>query len=70
MRDYGLQFEVPVGEEGEVLACGVKVMKGYLNKPEETAKALREIDGEIWHKAINVGDDKSMSFDWKPMEAE
>ncbi len=47
--------EVPVGEEGEVLASGVKVMKGYLNKPEETAKTLREIDGEIWLATGDVG---------------
>lgn len=47
--------EVPVGEEGEVLASGIKVMKGYLNKPEETAKALRKIDGEIWLATGDVG---------------
>jgi fatty-acyl-CoA synthase len=33
--------EVPVGEVGEICARGPLVMKGYWNKPDETAKALR-----------------------------
>jgi long-chain acyl-CoA synthetase len=32
--------EVPVGEAGELLIRGPQIMKGYLNKPEETAKTL------------------------------
>ena len=32
--------EVPVGEPGELLIRGPQIMKGYLNKPEETAKTL------------------------------
>jgi len=40
--------EVPVGEEGELIANGPQVMKGYLNKPEETAHALRDFQGEKW----------------------
>ncbi len=31
----------PRGEEGEMICSGPNVMLGYLNKPEETAKALR-----------------------------
>ena len=30
------------GEEGELIVRGTNVMAGYLNKPEETAKALRD----------------------------
>ena len=33
--------EVPLGEVGEICARGPLVMKGYWNKPDETAKALR-----------------------------
>ncbi|UCF86085.1 MAG: AMP-binding protein [Desulfobacteraceae bacterium] len=40
--------EVPVGEEGEIIVKGPQVMKGYLNKPEETDVILRELDGERW----------------------
>jgi long-chain acyl-CoA synthetase len=34
--------EVPVGEPGELIAQGPQVMKGYWNKPEETANTLRK----------------------------
>jgi long-chain acyl-CoA synthetase len=33
--------EMPLGESGELVARGPQVMKGYWNKPEETAKTLR-----------------------------
>ena len=33
--------EMPMGEEGEILQKGPQVMKGYWNKPEETAKTLK-----------------------------
>jgi acyl-CoA synthetase (AMP-forming)/AMP-acid ligase II len=34
--------ELPAGEDGEVLVRGGNVMLGYWNRPEETAKALRD----------------------------
>jgi long-chain acyl-CoA synthetase len=40
--------EVPMGEEGELIVQGPQVMKGYLNKPDETDIAIREIKGEKW----------------------
>jgi long-chain acyl-CoA synthetase len=34
--------EVPVGQPGELCVKGPQVMKGYWNKPEETAKTIRD----------------------------
>ena len=34
--------DVDAGQEGELVVRGPNVMSGYLNKPEETAKALRD----------------------------
>ncbi len=36
------ETEVPVGESGELLVKGPQVMKGYWNKPEETANTLKD----------------------------
>ncbi len=48
--------ELPPGKEGELCVRGPQVMKGYWNRPEETAKALR--DG--W---LHTGDVVRMSED-------
>ncbi len=40
--------EVPPGEVGEVIVRGPQVMQGYHNKPEDTARTLREFDHEQW----------------------
>jgi acyl-CoA synthetase (AMP-forming)/AMP-acid ligase II len=47
--------EMPLGEHGEIMAHGPQIMKGYLNKPEETAKVLREYDGKIYMHTGDVG---------------
>lgn len=52
--------QVPVGEEGELIVLGPQVMKGYLNKPGETAIALREHEGEVW---LHTGDVARMDED-------
>jgi len=38
--------DVPVGETGELIVKGPQVMKGYWNRPEETAKTI--IDGWLY----------------------
>ncbi len=41
--------ELPVGEAGELCIAGPQVMKGYWNRPDETAIALRPDDvGRVW----------------------
>ncbi len=52
--------QVPLGEEGELIVAGGQVMKGYLNKPEETRIALREHDGRLW---LHTGDVAKMDED-------
>jgi len=47
--------EMPLGEPGEIIVHGPQVMKGYHNKPEETANALREHDGKIWMHTGDIG---------------
>lgn len=43
------KIEMPVGEEGELCINAPQVMKGYWNRPEETAIALRKDDnGKTW----------------------
>jgi long-chain acyl-CoA synthetase len=44
--------EMPLGEVGEICAKGPQVMKGYWNRPEETAKVFNE-DG--WFKTGDMG---------------
>jgi long-chain acyl-CoA synthetase len=43
---------MPVGQEGELMIRGPQVMKGYWNKPEETANQLKK-DG--WLKTGDIG---------------
>ena len=51
---------MPVGEPGELIVHGPQVMKGYRNKPEETAHALRAHDGRTW---LHTGDVARMDED-------
>jgi long-chain acyl-CoA synthetase len=53
--------EVALGEAGELCLCGPQVMKGYWNKPDETARALRRgPDGRVW---FHTGDIATMDAD-------
>lgn len=47
--------EVPFGEKGEIIAHGPQIMKGYYNQPDETAHALRELDGRKWFYSGDIG---------------
>ncbi len=50
----GTSEELPYGTEGEICLTGPTVMSGYLNRPEETAEALRfHNDGFRW---VHTGD--------------
>ena len=45
--------EVPTGQQGEILIAGPQIMKGYWNKPEETAKAIKDgwlYTGDVGYK--------------------
>jgi long-chain acyl-CoA synthetase len=47
--------ELPFGEIGELCVSGPQVMKGYWNKPEESAHVLRRHpDGRIWFHTGDV----------------
>ena len=53
--------EVPIGQEGELCIAGPQVMKGYWNRPDETAIALRTDDaGKCW---LYTGDIARMDED-------
>ncbi|BBO68561.1 long-chain-fatty-acid--CoA ligase [Desulfosarcina alkanivorans] len=47
--------EMAPGEDGEVAVCGPQVMKGYWNKPEETAEVFREFDGRRYFLTGDIG---------------
>jgi acyl-CoA synthetase (AMP-forming)/AMP-acid ligase II len=52
--------EVPQGQEGEIIAAGPQIMKGYYNKPDETRKVFREHKGQRW---VHTGDVARMDED-------
>ncbi len=53
--------ELAVGETGELCIAGPQVMRGYWNKPDETATALRtHADGRTW---FHTGDIARMDDD-------
>ncbi|HXI21053.1 MAG TPA: AMP-binding protein, partial [Gemmatimonadales bacterium] len=48
----GSDAELPPGKEGELWIRGPQIMKGYLNRPEETAACL---DRDGWYHTGDVG---------------
>jgi len=49
------ETEVGFNEEGEIIAGGPQIMKGYHNKPEETEQAIREFKGEKYFFTGDIG---------------
>lgn len=47
--------EMPYGEAGEIIISSPCCMTGYVNRPEETAHALREWRGKTWMHTGDVG---------------
>ena len=45
---------VATGEPGELLVSSTYMVSGYLNKPEETAEAFVELDGEKWYRTADI----------------
>ncbi|MFD1562452.1 fatty acid--CoA ligase [Haloarchaeobius amylolyticus] len=43
------------GEIGEILIAGPCTMREYWNRPEETARSLREADGTTWYYTGDLG---------------
>jgi acyl-CoA synthetase (AMP-forming)/AMP-acid ligase II len=50
--DSGSDAELPIGKEGELWIRGPQIMKGYLNRPQETADS---IDRDGWYHTGDVG---------------
>ena len=46
--------EVKPGETGELLVSSQFMVTSYLNKPEETATAFVEIEGDTWYRTADV----------------
>jgi len=44
----GGKTEVAPGEPGELIVRGPQVMKEYFNRPQETAKTIKEFQGAAW----------------------
>jgi long-chain acyl-CoA synthetase len=47
--------ELAQGEDGEIAIHGPQVMKGYWNRPEDTADVFREIEGKRYFLTGDVG---------------
>ena len=51
-----------LGDDGEILVRGLSVMKGYINKPKETAEAFITMNGKKYLRTGDIGyaDDKGV----------
>ena len=55
IMDLKTKKAAKTGEDGEILVRGISVMKGYLNKPEETKEAFIEISGKKYLRTGDIG---------------
>jgi long-chain acyl-CoA synthetase len=46
---------LPQGESGEIAVAGPQVMVGYLDRPEDTADTIVEMDGKRWLLTGDIG---------------
>lgn len=56
---------VPRGEPGELFVTSEFICKEYWNRPEDTAEAYVEIDGEVWYRTkdfVTVDENGEISF--------
>ena len=62
IMDLKTKKEAPLGADGEILVRGLAVMKGYLNKPKETAEAFIKVGNKKYLRTGDVGylDDKGV----------
>ena len=45
---------VPPGEPGELLVSSKHMVKGYWNKPKETAECFANLDGRLWYRSRDI----------------
>ena len=53
--DVATLKELPPGEQGEIVINGPQVLKGYWNKPGETAEVFFELDGKTFFRTGDIG---------------
>lgn len=55
---------VPVGQDGEILVRGLTIMKGYLNRPKETAAAFVKVGNKKYLHTGDIGyvDDRGLVY--------
>ncbi|MEW6666630.1 MAG: AMP-binding protein [Thermodesulfobacteriota bacterium] len=46
--------EVKPGEPGELLVTSEHMVRGYLNKPEETASSFVNLEGRLWYRTADI----------------
>lgn len=55
IADVTTMAVLPPGEQGEIVINGPQVLKGYWNKPEETAQAFIELEGKNFFRTGDLG---------------